>query len=77
MDNLNRILREKTLTLSIINLVEKIDGKTEKQLCRQCGGKGFYIHNWADFDTKKIYKSEKVSCLVCEGGFIYGDRTRC
>jgi len=55
------------------NLIEKIDSKTFKQLCIQCGGKGYFFHNWVDIDTNKIYKKEIVSCN-CENGFKYGPR---
>jgi len=43
-----------------------------KQLCKRCGGKGFY-QDIIVFDGEKI-KDEIVSCNACEGGFIYGPR---
>jgi len=59
------------MNLDIFNCIEKIDSKTYKQICRKCGGKGFYIHQNYNFTTKKIDVSEKVSCN-CEWGFVYG-----
>jgi len=49
------------------------DGKQiYKQLCKKCGGKGFYqsilVVGWTQV------KNEIVSCLDCEGGFIYGPK---
>lgn len=43
-----------------------------KQLCLRCGGKGFYQNNIV-VDSLLI-SSEVVSCLECEGGFIYGPK---
>jgi len=56
------------------NLIEKIDDRTWKQLCSQCGGKGFYLHQNYNLTLNKIDKSELVSCNLCESGFIYGIR---
>jgi len=62
------------ITPDISNYIEKIDDTTVKQVCKTCGGKGYYIHQWADYETKKVYKSEWVNCDQCEGGFIYGKK---
>jgi len=61
---------------TISNLIERIDDKTFKQLCKQCGGKGYYLHQNFNLSTNKIDKSEIVSCN-CEEGFIYGNREIC
>jgi len=58
------------------NLIEKIDSQTFKQLCRQCGGKGYYIHQNFDLTSKIITKSEIVNCDKCESGFIYGQKIK-
>jgi len=57
------------------NYIEKIDDTTFKQLCKTCGGKTFYIHQFADYDTRQIYKTEIVNCENCEGGFVYGKKS--
>jgi len=68
------MLRKQKITPNISNLIEKIDDNTFKQVCSKCGGKSFYDRIWVDQPSGKIYKSERVSCELCEGGFIYGNR---
>jgi len=70
--SLNQILQE--TARNIFNKIEKIDSVTFKQLCRQCGGKGFYLHQNYNMTTNKIDKQELLSCEVCEEGFIYGEK---
>jgi len=47
-------------------LKEKIDSKTNKILCVECGGKGFYLLVQAS-----NRKGELVQCEYCEKGFKY------
>jgi len=68
------VLAQQKIRPATSNLIEVIDDQTVRQLCPQCGGKGFYLHIWADPVTKKPYKKEFVSCEVCEGGFKFGSR---
>ena len=44
-----------------------------KQLCKRCGGKGYY-QDIVVVSGIKI-KDEIVSCLECEAGFIYGPKS--
>lgn len=74
MSDLNQALASLKIRPDTSNIIERIDDKTFRQLCAQCGGKGFYIHILADSVTKKPYKTEIVSCEVCEGGFKFGSR---
>jgi len=48
------------------NFTEKIDKETNKILCVECGGKGFYLLVQA---SNRI--GEFVSCEYCEKGFKY------
>jgi len=48
------------------SLKEKIDSKTNKVLCVECGGKGFYLLVQAS-----NRKGELVECEYCEKGFKY------
>jgi len=48
------------------NLVEKIDSKTNKILCVECGGKGFYL-----LVQVENRRGEFVYCQYCEKGFKY------
>jgi len=64
-------------TPTIFNKIERIDDKTFKQICRQCGGKGYYLLQNFNLMTNTIDKKEFVNCEICEGGFIYGDRKVC
>jgi len=49
-----------------LNCAEKIDERTNKILCVECGGKGFYL--LVHVGNKK---GEIVSCEMCEEGFKY------
>jgi len=68
----------KTQSLNFLNKVQKHSTENGKeifkQLCKQCGGKGFYLHYNMNPDTMKIDKKELLSCDKCEDGFIYGPR---
>jgi len=48
------------------SFAEKIDEKTNKILCVECGGKGFYL-----LVQVGCKKGEIVSCEMCEEGFKY------
>jgi len=71
---LNQLLKTKKILADTSNFYEQIDDQINRQLCLQCGGKGYYIEIFADPETRKPYKVEKVSCEVCESGFIYGNK---
>jgi len=58
--------------MHISNKIERVTSDLFKQICKQCGGKGFYEHINVNPDTNLIDKDEIVSCLNCERGFIYG-----
>jgi len=48
------------------SFAEKIDSKTHKILCVECGGKGFYLLVQA-----QNRRGEFVNCEYCERGFKY------
>jgi len=48
------------------NFTEKIDKETNKILCLECGGKGFYL-----LVQNGNTKGELVHCEYCEKGFKY------
>jgi len=48
------------------NLTEKIDNDTNKILCLECGGKGFYL-----LVQVGNTRGECVYCEYCEKGFKY------
>jgi len=48
------------------SLAEKIDNDTNKILCLECGGKGFYLLVQAE-----NRRGEFVHCEYCEKGFKY------
>jgi len=48
------------------SFAEKIDAKTNKILCVECGGKGFYLLVQVGDKIGEI-----VSCEMCEEGFKY------
>jgi len=48
------------------SFAEKIDSKTNKVLCMECGGKGFYL-----LVQVGNHKGELVACDYCEKGFKY------
>jgi len=56
------------------NFIERIDDQTYKSVCRQCGGKGYYLHQNYDLTRGVIDKQEIVNCDQCESGFIYGEK---
>jgi len=58
------------------NLIEKIDSKIFKQICAQCGGKGYYLHQNFDITRGIIDHSEIVNCDQCENGFRYGQKIK-
>jgi len=68
--------RPKIQSLNFLNKVQNhsIENGKEifKQLCKKCGGKGYYQSIIMVSD--KEMKNEIVSCEVCEGGFIYGPK---
>jgi len=51
------------------NFSERIDESTNKILCVECGGKGFYLLVYVGNK-----KGEIVSCEMCEEGFKYQKR---
>jgi len=54
------------LILTGHNFTEKIDHDTNKILCVECGGKGFYLLVQA-----QNRRGEFVNCEYCEKGFKY------
>lgn len=66
----------KTQSLNFLNKIQKhsIENGKEifKQLCLKCGGKGFY-QSIVMIEEHEI-KNEIVSCLDCDGGFVYGPK---
>jgi len=70
--------RPKIQSLNFLNKIQthSIENGKEifKQLCLQCGGKGFYVHYNMNPDTMLIDKKELLSCQECESGFIYGPK---
>lgn len=68
--------RPKTQSLNFLNKIQLHsfeNGKQiYKQLCTRCGGKGYYQSIVMVSGTE--IKNEIVSCLECEGGFIYGPK---
>jgi len=59
-------MSKQDLILTGHNYLEKIDEKTNKVLCVECGGKGFYLLVQA---SNRI--GEFVHCEYCEKGFKY------
>jgi len=64
----------KTINQRFSNAYERIDESTIKAICRQCGGKGFYLHQNYNVTSATIDESEIVNCDQCESGFIYGKK---
>jgi len=64
----------KTQSMNFLNKIQAHsveNGKQiYKQLCKKCGGKGYY-QSIVMVSSVEI-KNEIVSCEICEGGFIYG-----
>jgi len=59
-------MSKKRLILTGLNFVEKISNDTNKILCVECGGKGFYL-----LIQNGNTKGELVNCEYCEKGFKY------
>jgi len=59
------------LILTGHNYLEKIDSKTNKILCVECGGKGFYL-----LVQVGNTRGECVNCEYCEKGFKYIKREK-
>jgi len=59
-------MTKQDLILTGHSFVEKIDEKTNKILCVECGGKGFYL-----LIQNGNTKGELVYCQYCEKGFKY------
>lgn len=70
------MINPKTQSINFLNKIQNHsleNGKQIfKQLCIKCGGKGYYQSIVMISGTE--IKNEIVSCLDCEGGFIYGPK---
>jgi len=71
--------RPKIQSLNFLNVIQahSVENGKEifKQLCKQCGGKGFFKRVMVNVDTRELQECKGFeSCLECEGGFIYGPR---
>jgi len=71
------VTNQKTQSMSYLNKIQALSLKDDskpifKQVCRKCGGKGFY-QSIVVIGNKQM-KNEIVSCLDCEGGFVYGHK---
>jgi len=62
-------MSQQELILTGHNFFEKQDAKTNKILCLECGGKGFYL-----LVSSQSRRGEFVNCEYCEKGFKYIER---
>jgi len=73
INNLAQLLAQKPqLTIPIgHNCFERIDQQTIKQLCVECGGKGFYLLMQGFPNPLNTNRQGEIVACECENGFKY------